>query len=224
MADHSPSTAARRPLRLVPVLALVAGCATSADFEGRDEAGLYPTGRITFDLEDSHDSSDPLQEEDRLRWVAEVEGTAASGEIGRADYDIAEVTAGARLSWQERSNSSIHLLVGAAGAAAELDADGAAGFVEFDETNFGPYLGVDLRYRPSERFAVYGRAQNAWLLSDATSLRAELGTEIKLAGPLDLLVGYRWWRYVFDEDDVFSDDADAELRLRGVVAGLSLSF
>ena len=206
-------------------LSLAASCSTSATFEGRDEAGLFPTGRVTFDFgESAVQEADPLDAGGGPRWVAEIEGTTASSEFGNTDFDLTELTVGGRLRWQRRESSQIDFLVGAATTTAELDPNGTVGVTGFDEDNTGVYLGVDARYLSGESYSVYGRLQNAWLFSDATSLRAEIGTEIQLFGPVDLLIGYRWWRYIFDEDDLFSDDADAELRLRGVVAGIHVGL
>lgn len=216
-----------RTCRLLPVLALAlaASCSTSAEFEGRDEAGILPTGRLTFDFSGPvEEDDDPVSLGRGPHWLLEVEGTNATGDIGRSEYDVTELTIGGRLRWQRRETSQIDFLIGAASTDAELEA-GNAGGTAFDESNVGPYIGVEARYADrSDALAVYGRLQNAWLLSDATSLRAEIGTEISLFGPVDLLVGYRWWRYVFDEDDIFSSDSDAELLLRGVVVGLHVGL
>ncbi|MFT5292085.1 MAG: hypothetical protein ACI82F_004170 [Planctomycetota bacterium] len=222
-----PVPCSRLVTLVVPALALTltAGCSTSAEFKDRDGEGFYPTGRVTYDLNrTSAEEEDPIHPGRPSNWTLELEGTGGDGPVGAADYEISELTAGGRLRWITTENSHYDFLIGAAVTDITLDANGAINAVELDQNNVGPYLGFEARHMTSDNLSVYGRVQQSWLLSDATSLRAEIGTNIHLGGPVDLLVGYRWWRYIFAEDDIFSSTSDAELLLRGVVAGFQINL
>ena len=59
-------------------LSLAASCSTSATFEGRDEAGLFPTGRVTFDFgESAVQEADPLDAGGGpfAYWTGQASGT-----------------------------------------------------------------------------------------------------------------------------------------------------
>ena len=226
--SRSHRTAPLRGLSLgLPLLALVlsAGCSTSSVIDGRDGGGFFPTARVTLSPDRSEEASeDPLLFTRPSRWTTEAEGTLVDEDFDGFNFQLTELTLGGRIRWNETEDYAVSALVGAAYADATLESDIGPLATDFDVNNVGAYLGLDARYFSSDILTVYGRVQNAWLFSDATSLRGEIGTEIKIGGPVNLLLGYRWWRYVYDEGDLFSSRSDAELLLRGFIAGLTIDF
>ncbi len=152
-----------------------------------------------------------------------VNAQASSPVHPNIDFDMRQLSVGARGSLHFPSGLAISGLLGLGGHEIDYSATGGMSDRRGKKRRYGPLFGLELAYQANKSLSAYARTSFLVLLADSTSMQNEFGLRWALGEQTTVLAGYRTWRYRFEELSLFGGE-DMSLEARGFFAGFEWRF
>ena len=201
------------------LLLFLAACVSPNGIEVNDNRVFMPTVRLVGDSFGNR-TIDPWNQPRKEFEDFEMGATYAGGSDSGNSYDLFESWIGGRYGYEYRK-WGVYMI--GAGAFNHFRIKGGGQSASSDD--FGLLGGGQFDYRFNKTFSWYVRGTYTWLPfnGDAASTQAETGIGVTVTKDLDVLFGWRYWRYQ-EEDLIGLPAQDVELETNGFVLGLLYRF